>query len=298
MGALLDALPQGGSAADVRAREALLLQYVQDGSVTWDWIQVQAVNAQHKLTFYVQRDGMKLEGVRLDMSATLAQQIADEAGAVLPTPRINDLVWQQAAVKVAPITRPITASVAAMIAQSAAIDAKVGEAYGLVADIGKDWVLVNGLLTPTNGCGPGWPALAVGQVAANYGWHVNSGEAAVTPGLHVIQSVGRCHDRAHSDYSQNQRLVMLQCDLDGQSMDIRDVMTSPDPAVNSLVSHEGQLKTVRQPGVTGSGSGGGAVPGPGPGPARSTSVGTGAGLGTFVVATLLTLVGGLAWRTI
>ena len=201
----------------------MLLKYLEDGQISWAWELVEHTAGGHTLRFQVQRDGMKLEGVRLSMSATLAQQIADQIGAVLPTPRLNDLVYQYAPVKLAPITQSawVTAGTMAtvpnMAKQSGFIDAAIGERQGLVADVGKDWTINNGLLKPTNGCGPGWPKLAVGQVASNYGWHVSSGgDIAVTPGMHVIQGGtwgGRCHDRTHADYCLAPGTRVLTADL-------------------------------------------------------------------------------------
>lgn len=280
MGALLDALPQGGSAADVKAREAVLLTYL--GQISWSWEEVTHTAGGHTLKFLVMRDGMKLEGIRLSMSATLSQQIADRIGAVLPTPRLSDLIYQYAPVKLAPITHSdwaangTMANLANMKTQSALVDAAIGERQGLVADVGKDWTINNGLLKATNGCGPGWPALAVGQVASNYGWHVASGgDVAVTAGMRVIQGGtwgGRCHDRTHADYSQCSRLIQLACELDGVTADIRDVLTSPDPTINALVSHEGALLTTRQPGVEPPPANGGAVASGGSGPSTAVVV--------------------------
>ena len=62
-----------------------------------------------------------------------------------------------------------------------------------------------------------------------------------------------------SHNSQVQRLVQLACELDGRAADMRDVLTSTDPAINALVSHEGALLTTRQPGVEQSGGSGGPV---------------------------------------
>lgn len=299
MGALLDALPQGGSGADVRAREPILLQYVKDGHVSWDWVSVTVSNASHTLTFQVQRDGMKLEGVRLAMSANLSQQVADVIGAVMPTPKIADLVYRAAGLKLPPkphgewVQTNTMQTIAHLKEQSAILDGMIGEYGGLVADIGKLWVIMNSLVVRPAGAKP------AGSFAINYGWHVDTSpwggihaERAVTypeqPGAYVIQGPGSAHTPYEADYSQLEWLVQLACTLDGQPADIRDVMTSSDPAINSLVSHEGQLKTTRQPGVTASGGGGG------PAPAKSSG---GSGVGSFVVGVVLALAGALAWRS-
>src|SRR5208282_630697 len=91
--------------------------------------------------------------------------------------------------------------------------------------------------------------------AENYGWHFNGAkfdgqafEPAVTPPYRVIQGQGYAHDRSHVDYSQTCVLVQRKCKVDGASMDIQQVLQSPELA--KLASHEGVLRVLRQPGVT------------------------------------------------
>ena len=270
MGALLDALPQGGSAADVKAREPMLLDYVRNGDVTWDWVPVTVQNDSHVLVMQVQRDGMKLEGVRLAMSARLSQQVADLLGAVMPTPKMCDEIYRAAGRKLPPkphfqwVQSNSMQTIQHLKDQSALLDDAISEYGGLVADIGKYWVIMNSLVVRPSGSKP------AGTFAINYGWHVDANpwqgthvDPAVTfpeqPGAYVVQSPGSAHSPDEADYSQLQRLVQFACTLDGNPADIRDVMTSTDSAVNSLVSHEGQLKTVRQPGVGPAGSGPGST---------------------------------------
>lgn len=281
MGELLDALDPCDSkvtsklVAQIRARETTLLEYVQTGRASWEWSQLDLEVDGHAIRIWCLRDGVKVEGVRLSMSAHLAQQCADAIGAMLPTPKLCDLIYRAAPVRLSPIPRGdwVTslsmATTQHMIDQSAAIDARIGEAGGVVADVGKDWVLVNAL-----GAHPG--------KAANYGWHVDSNpweqipsEAAVTfpaqPGAHVLQGVGTRHPPDHADYSQVQRLVSTACEVDGEAWDLRDLAQSA--TLGSLVASDAPLTVLRQPETPT--TPGGAQPGGGSSSSSSSSGGGG-----------------------
>ena len=248
MGSLLDALPPGGSLSSDIARERMLFDYLQQGFLTWSWQDVTWTEGGHTIVFRAMTDGVKLEGVRIDASATLAQLVADQIDAILPTAKMCDIIWEKADVKLQPLTRQITSKTAAMIDQSNRIDAAIGERHGLVGNIGKYWVLTNKLLENSPGCGNGaFPPVKVPDVAANYGWYVNSGSSpAVSGGLRVIQPVSRCHNRFHEDYSQLCQLVAQQAVLDGQTVDIRAILTGQ---YHALLSTEGIMQVVRQPGA-------------------------------------------------
>lgn len=297
MGALLDALPAGTSVSSLIARERMLLDYVQRGFTTWNWQDVAWTEGGHTIVFRCMADGLKVEGVRIDASATLSQLVADEIQAILPTPKMCDIIWQKANVKLKPLTRQITATTASMIDQSHRTDVAIGEGTGVIGNLGKYWVLTNKLLQDSNGCGSSFPPIKVPDVAANYGWYVSSGgDPSVSGDFRVIQSVGRCHGRLHVDYSQLLQVVSQQAVLDGSPVDIRDILTSPKFAY--LLSVEGQLQIVRQPGADagwGSGEGGGGyviasdthplpsggtAPGNGGSQASNAGGGGGTGLGT------------------
>ena len=249
MGALFDALPHGGSASSDAAREQMILDYAGQGFLTWQPEQVAWTENGHTIIFSALRDGIKLEGIRLTGSATLTQRLCDLYEGVLPTAKMCDIIWQKAAVKLSPLTRQITSKTAAMADQSNRIDQAIGEQTGLVGNLGKYWVLTNKLLVDSPGCAVGTPTpIHVPNVCANYGWYVHSGSSpAVTPGLRVIQPVSRCHDRLHVDYSQEIQFVFQQIVLDGQPGNLQDVLM--DPALAPLLSSEGALQTVRQPGA-------------------------------------------------
>lgn len=210
---------------------------------------------QHSGTFYLSADPIKIDGVRWGMGAKLMQQVADLIGAIFPTPLLRDLQWRQAALKIDPVTigmlgRPLSdlSLTATMRAYSAAVDRSISNVGGIpkggAAPSGKPWVLSNAILNH-----PG--------KADNFGWFVNTSAnnwlgvplypADGDPALRMIQTEGFAHGLDQSDYSETPIFAYRWCVVDGVTRDIADIYR--DPVLSKLVSHEGPLELVRQPGV-------------------------------------------------
>ena len=225
--------------------EQAVLDAVRTGRAQFEYATVTSQAGGHTGTFRVFADALKIDGVRISCSATLEQQVADVLGCCLLTPRLADLAFQQRQVDVKPYPMPIASTVGAMVKESATVDKAVGGRVGLVQTVGKHWVLTNTLVGKKAGSG---------QAACNYGWQF-SGDlfggqrwgSAVTPGLRCIQDMGWAHDVHHADYSQTCVLVSRQCTVDGRPADLSAVLA--DPQLSALVSHEGPLRILRQPGV-------------------------------------------------
>jgi hypothetical protein len=203
-------------------------------------------------------DCIKIDGVRWGVGAQIMQKMADMLGALMPTAKLRCLQWQQAKLKLDPITAsmvgfPISqiSFTANMRKYSAAIDAAIAAAGGLgpneAAPTGKPWIIANILANP-NAQGHG----------DNFGWFVNvSGNSwkgvAIYPAdaeflnLRVIQQQGTAHDLNQSDYSETPIFVSRDCVVDGQPRDLAEILV--DPVLSALVSSEGPLKVIRQPGV-------------------------------------------------
>lgn len=235
--------PQAGP-----ARDAWILTQIEAGDFE---VPLQAIEVQaggHVGVFHVFSDALKVGGVRINVSADLQQQIADLLGAMLLTPRLADLVWQNRVVDLDPKPMPITSSTAAMIEQSNKIENAIPDSDKgqPVNTVGKHWTLVKSIFSDS---------AKAKRKAANYGWHFEGsnfqgikGEATVSlPGVRVIQGVGTVHDISHTDYSQICQLALRSCIVDGEERDLADIYTDPELAV--LVSHEGPLPGWRQPGV-------------------------------------------------
>jgi hypothetical protein len=233
-------------------RESYILQQVLAGNYEADWNPIDSVIDGHTARFWVMTDALKVDGVRVCVSAELQQQIADRIGASLLTPKLADLLHAQAEVVLGPLPRSITSSTQAMLEQDAAITKAIETATGvpdgakgvIVSTVGKYWCLDKQLETKPN-------------KAVNYGWHFQgttykgikgyptaSGEPK---GTYVIQQPSTAHNAQHVDYSQVCVLVLKACLLDGQISSLADVLTNPDLA--KLASATGPLKVLRQPGV-------------------------------------------------
>jgi len=173
----------------------------------------------------VSSDALTVLGVRINVTARGAQRIADALGTVVPTPRILQLIWEQAEVRLEPCNANPDAEMAStqrMIEHSECVDQRVAGRRGMVANEGKHWVLSNRLAGKEN-------------LAANYGWFVK--------GSRPIQGVGTHHDTGHTDYSQIVRLVKPALRVEGREIDLREVGRSPE--LWGLVSDEGPLLVLR-----------------------------------------------------
>ncbi len=239
------AFPEAGP-----ARDQYILDAVKARAFDGNWVSVASEIPGHKAEFYAMADALKIEGVRVIVSAQLEQQIADMLGASLLTAKLADLVFLQAEVRLAPMPRGITNATVAMIDQSQKIDAAIGDVGDrVVSTVGKHWIIDEWLKTQPNR-------------ACNYGWHfVGSsfqgiaGEACASGAkdlltgsvIRVIQGRGTRHDMHEDDYSQNAVLVQTTCLVDGNELTLTDVLTSDELA--PLASHQGKMTILRQPGV-------------------------------------------------
>lgn len=218
LNAVLEKFPADHS----KEREELIVQAVARGAYDPpEWTTVTANYKGRRAQIQVSTDALKILGVRVDVTAEGAQRIADILGTVLPTPRILQLVWEQATVRIDPCNSTPNAqmaSTARMLEHSECVDQRIAGRTGLVANEGKHWVISTRIAGKDT-------------LAANYGWFMK--------GRRPIQTVGTRHDTAHTDYSQIVRLVKPMIRVDGREVDIRHVGRSPE--LSGLVSDEGPL---------------------------------------------------------
>lgn len=231
------------------SRDAWILEAVQAGEGEYTFVEIAiSDDANNELVVRVFAEMLKLGGVRINNSARLQQQIADALYCRLMTARISDLAWLCRVMTLPPYTdSAVPTSTSAMVSKSKNIDTQIVAAGGAPAGIiyteGKDWLIDNVLLQRTG-------------KAANYGWHFvgatlwgNSFSASASiPNQRVIQPVSTAHDPDHVDYSQCCRLVSRWCRYNGVWMDLDVVLQ--DPNLSKLVSVQGVLNVLRQPGVT------------------------------------------------
>ncbi len=223
-----------------------ILERVTSGEGDYTWGEIVSTHGEHEARFYVFEDALKLEGVRINVSARTQQLIADHLDAMLLTPKVADLLFAAHDVLIGP--KPITPrgglipnDDAGMRNHSAQIDKELAGRTGIIQSVGKHWVLSNKIA--------GRPG-----IAANYGWHFEGatyqgirGEVSVTGTSRVLQGVGTRHDMHHLDYSQTCVLMHQTCMLNDMEVSVSEVLSNP--ALAPLASHEGVLRVLRQPGV-------------------------------------------------
>lgn len=228
-----------------------LVAAVRQGRAKVEWADLVSEVNGHKLTMRIFRDAMKVGGVREPATAYHMQEVADLTFCMLPTPKILDLVWLQATTRFNPVVNHNKVIVAEMDVKlvSSLVDAKIAEAGdkgGLIASVGKYWVLTNQLRSS---------GLLFGyRTACNYGWHsTDSSGMAVTARLRVWQSQGFRHNDLHVDPSQVVRLVSRNAKLlragasEEVEVDLHDI--AKDKELSKLICHDGPLLYLRQAAV-------------------------------------------------
>jgi len=163
--------------------------------------------------------------VPLDLPGAMA--VARDRGMLLPTPKLVDAIWEQADLRITPDPMPPgdhMRSMAYSLEHRDRIAARMPRfARGLlVAGHKKDLVLSKKLLRRR-------------QRVAIYGWHRPDG----TP----IQPVSTWHGESYADYSHGVRLVSEEVVVDGEPMNLYDVLA--DPVLSGLFSDEGPLPVER-----------------------------------------------------
>lgn len=234
----------------ISEREDWIFDRIIAGDFDARWTEVRHTDGPDEVRLLVMEDALRVDGVRVNVSARLEQRLADAFDASLMTALVADVVFASAVRRVLPAPMPISTSVESMVKHSAAVDARLAAVggTGLASTVGKHWILDAKMLS------------APGR-ACNYGWHfVGSscqgiaGFPAATPvnkvgsnPVRVIQPNATAHDPRHSDYSQVCQLVSQTCWVNGQEKRFSEVLT--DPSLARLVSHQGPLSFTRQPGV-------------------------------------------------
>lgn len=241
-----------------------LVQAIRDGRASVDWAVLRSEHNGTNLLFSVMRDALKVDGIRYPATAIDMQRVADEFGAMLMTPKVVDLVWLKAGMagtQFDPVVNHQGIIVANMKPEdvSRLVDEKLekagGDKGGVIASVGKYWVLTNKLLTGkfATMVDPKTGKRLPNTQACNYGLHSSTAPyAAVTKGLKLWQSVGSAHNNLHIDPSQVVRLMqrgawLMRPGKEAVGIDMHTVAT--DPELAPLISHEGALKVLRQPGV-------------------------------------------------
>lgn len=229
-------------------REEYIFKRVVTGNFSARWTEVSYSSGGRTFRANVMEDALKIDDVRVNVSAKLQQRLADLFGASLFTPLVADLVYISAVRRAEPRPMPISSTVSSMVKHSKNVDAQLKGDSGLASTVGKHWVLDKQLESNQDS-------------ACNYGWHfvgaafqgikgfsaassLNSYSGGI---VKVIQPNATAHNSLHSDYSQVCQLIHQRCWIDDVEYKFSDLLK--DSELCYLVSHQGPLGVVRQPGV-------------------------------------------------
>lgn len=235
----LDSLPEKPG----HNRDDKILEAISENLAVCTWTPItSSIGTEHTATFQVCEDAVYVElddasRFRFQVDAKLAQRCADLLEASLITSKISDLAYQQAQVKLTATILPASADMVTTTKSkqwNASIEKKRNGQTGLIRDCGKTWILSNQLNLKPN-------------VAINYGFYDPRAPYVNNVGIKMWQTLGTRHNSAHTDYSQTLLVMSKTCEVDGEEMLVSDVMAHP--VLCKLLSYEGVLKLVRQPGV-------------------------------------------------
>lgn len=231
------------------AREDAIIAAVRAGFFqSLAWQPIEFTKDQIRVRFFAATDALMLgatDPVRVNARHGTAQLIADLLGCVLPTSRMSDLAWLAAhdlggdiPPQLLPADRHM-ASIARMVEHSDLVT-KARRARGvpegeMARDVGKDWVNTERLLE-ADGTVASSTQEGAQPAAANFGWHISASSSKSPGKLPVIQSVGLAHGFTHVDYSQVVTLYRADCEIDGRSRAVEEVLR--DPRIAYLLSDE------------------------------------------------------------
>ena len=169
--------------------------------------------------------GSDRDFVRVPLGLGAALQVADQFDMMLPTPRMVDAIYAQADLRLSP--QPMTpgaqmTTTTYFLRHDGLVDQQMARAGGrlglLVAGQKKDIVLANRLSS-----NPGRIAI--------YGWHRSSGSP--------IQPLSTVHGANYADYSHGVRLVSQTAFVNGQAVDLADLLT--DARYASMLNSDGPI---------------------------------------------------------
>lgn len=175
------------------------------------WAQVDVGDG---LTIVVSTDALKAlipeveHPIRLPVSYKESIEICRANRWLVPTQPFSDAIWRKAQARIQPVglvLKPedtkFMKTIAWSIRHNANIDKMKLDPGALVADVGKDWILDNGISV---------------RSAVNYGWRQLNGVP--------LQTLGHRHDASHWDYSQVLRVVQRRAMLRCENIDLLDYL--------------------------------------------------------------------------
>ncbi|MES3019150.1 MAG: hypothetical protein V4721_15290 [Bacteroidota bacterium] len=227
-------------------RERIIFEEIRSGNIPDFYRNLTEVNVTvsingrpHSIRYFVLPDflaiGSNEDYFYCPMKPQLAQKVADLLRSSLPTRKISDDIYQNAAVKMVPEPIPpspqmITVSVFEKHNMLVNLQRKLSTDQhplgSLVAGNKKDVIISNKIYNDKG----------ILRVVI-YGWHKQDGKA--------IQPLYNGHSTIHVDYSHGIRLVQNKVWVDGKKTSVQKILASE--ALSSLLSDEGVIALPRYP---------------------------------------------------
>lgn len=209
------------------AREDRMLQEILSGNVP-DFLRtlvpINVSGSGHTGTYYATPDylaiGDNADYFLCPMTPLLAQRLCDLLGCTLPTRKMVNQIWTNAAVKLNPqpitaspemITVPVFAWHNFMVRTQRNTFLNSFPLGTLVGGNKKDVIISARIYTNF--------ATAITKPVVIYGWHYTSGAP--------IQPLYNGHEETYADYSHGIRLVQMNMTVDGTPNTVANVLTSP-----------------------------------------------------------------------
>ena len=165
--------------------------------------------------------GSDTDSLLMPMTPLLGQRLADRLGCTLPTRKLVNVIWTNAAVKLNPSTIPPSAQMITMpvfVQHNATVrtqrDSRTNTfpRGALVSGHKKDVIISSRIYT-------NFASSAITAPVVIYGWHYTSGSP--------VQPLYNGHEQTYADYSHGVRLIRDEIRINGQSAFISQVLTNP-----------------------------------------------------------------------
>lgn len=226
------------------ARENLIMQEVVNGNVPDFYRTLCAVTSTalissvtQSVTYYVIPDylaiGCDSNYFLCPMSPIIATKIADSIGCTLPTRKMVNDIYAQAALKLQPLTIPASGTMTTVQAFAQHNDAVYAQRSGsltayplgtLVGGDKKDVVISNLIYSTSN-------------KVIIYGWHTSIGNP--------IQPMSSVHSDTYMDYSHGMRFIQNSVIYNGTPTTVKNILQSS--TLNTLLSDEGMINPPEYP---------------------------------------------------
>lgn len=222
-------------------REQWIYAQVISGNIP-TWLRtlkpISVTAAANTATYYVTPDyfaiGSDADYFLMPMTPLLAQRLGDRLGYSLPTRKMVNQIWTNAAVKLGPqpigaspemITVPVFGWHNYMVRTNRDAFTNTQPLGALVGGDKKD-VIISARIYTNFANGP-----TITKPVVIYGWH------KLSPYGDVWQPLYNGHEETYADYSHGIRFVQMNLTVNGRANSVTNVLTSP--ALCSLLSDDG-----------------------------------------------------------